>query len=102
MFIEISVGLYWIAIIHFIGNAMLRSHQLLISPSILSYKIHDQFFHFNPPAQQKKDSFMDKLKLTLYILSIKEFNLDTFMFNYLWNPLKKMGNWINFWQMGIL
>jgi NADH:ubiquinone oxidoreductase subunit 5 (subunit L)/multisubunit Na+/H+ antiporter MnhA subunit len=96
MFMEISVGLYWVAIIHFIGNAMLRSHQLLISPSILSYKIHDQFFHFNPPTQQKKDSFMDKLKLTLYILSIKEFNLDTFMFNYLWTPLKKMGNWINF------
>jgi len=95
MFIEVSLGWYWLAMIHFVGNAMLRSHQLLISPSILSYKIHDQFFHFNQPAQQGKDSFLDKLKLSLYILSIKEFNLDTFMYNFLWNPLKKVGNRIN-------
>jgi len=95
MFIEVAFGWYWLAMIHFMGNAMLRSHQLLISPSILSYKIHDQFFHFNPPVQQGKESFLDKLKLTLYILSIKEFNLDTFMYNFLWNPLKKIGNGIN-------
>ncbi|MBL4592487.1 MAG: hypothetical protein JKX68_01575 [Flavobacteriales bacterium] len=95
MFIEVAFGWYWLAMIHFMGNAMLRSHQLLISPSILSYKIHDQFFHFNQPAQQGKDSFWDKLKLSLYILSIKEFNLDTFMYNFLWNPLKKVGNRIN-------
>ncbi|MFK5924708.1 MAG: proton-conducting transporter membrane subunit [Verrucomicrobiota bacterium] len=96
MFIEVSFGLYWLAMIHLVGNAMLRTHQLLISPSILSYKIHNQFFNFSPPAAQLKDSFWDRLKLSVYILSIKEFNLDTFMYNFLWNPLKKLGNLINF------
>lgn len=96
MFIEVSLGLHWIAIIHFVGNAMLRSHQLLISPSILSYKIHNQFLHFSPPAAQGKSSAWDKWKLSIYILSIKEFNLDAFMRNFLWAPVKKMGKMINF------
>jgi NADH-quinone oxidoreductase subunit L len=96
MFIEVSLGWYWLAMIHFVGNAMLRSHQLLISPSILSYKIHDQFFHFNQPAQQGRKTLLQKLRLTLYILSIKEFNLDTFMYNYLWSPLKRIGRGIDF------
>lgn len=93
MFIEVACGLYWLAIIHFIGNALLRSHQLLISPSVLSYKIHQQMFHFSPMAIQGKESFWDKVKLSLYILSVKEFNLDTFMYNFFWNPFKKMGAW---------
>jgi NADH-quinone oxidoreductase subunit L len=96
MFVEISVGLYWLAIIHFVGNALLRSHQLLISPSILSYKIHNQFFHFNPPNPQGTKTFWERFKLSLYILSVKEFNMDTFMYNYLWNPLKKAGNFFRF------
>lgn len=95
MFIEVSLGWYWLAIIHFVGNAMLRTHQLLISPSILSYKIHDQFFHFIQPPRQGHKTLIQKLKLTIYILSIKEFNQDAFMFYYLWNPLKKIGNAIN-------
>lgn len=96
MFIEVALGWYWLAIIHFIGNALLRTHQLLISPSVLSYKIHDQFFHFHPPAAQQTDGFWNKLKLSLYVLSIKEFNLDRWMFNFLWDPLKKLGKAFSF------
>lgn len=96
MFIEVALGWYWLAIIHFIGNALLRTHQLLISPSVLSYKIHDQFFHFHPPAAQKTTGVWNKLKLTFYVLSIKEFNLDRMMFNFLWNPLKKLGKAFSF------
>lgn len=96
MFIEISLGLYWVAVIHFAGNALLRSHQLMISPSVLSYRIHDQFFHFAPPTPQKTQTTWDKIKLSLYMLGVKEFNLDTFMYNYLWKPLKKGGNLFRF------
>jgi len=102
MFIEVSLGLYWLAIIHFIGNAMLRSHQLLISPSILSYRIHDLNFHFKQPQVQGKRTFLDRLKLSIYILSVKEFNLDTFMYKYLWNPFKSMGHAINFLSLKVL
>lgn len=96
MFIEVSLGLYPVALIHLVGNALLRSHQLMISPSVLSYRIHDQFFHFHPPAQPQTDGFWNKMKLSLFMLGIKEFNLDTLMFRYLWMPLKKAGNAMNF------
>jgi NADH-quinone oxidoreductase subunit L len=96
MFIEISFGLFEIAMIHFICNALLRSYQLLISPSVLSYKIHDQIFHFDAPVAQGKNGLLNKIKLSFYVLSIKEFNLDSFMFFFLWTPLKKAGNMFSF------
>ncbi|MFT4687399.1 MAG: NADH:ubiquinone oxidoreductase subunit 5 (subunit L)/multisubunit Na+/H+ antiporter MnhA subunit [Neolewinella sp.] len=96
MFVWVALGLHWLALLHFVGNAMLRSYQLLVSPSVLSYKIHEQFFHFMPPAQPATASTWDKLKLTFYMLGVKEFNLDRFQFNYLWNPLKKAGRLFSF------
>ncbi len=102
MFIEVALGLYWLAILHFIGNSLLRSYQLLVSPSVLSYKIHDQFFHFHPPGIQKTEHFLDKIKLSIYVLSIKEFNLDRWMFNYLWNPLKKLGSAFSFLSVKVM
>ncbi|HSW90301.1 MAG TPA: proton-conducting transporter membrane subunit, partial [Patescibacteria group bacterium] len=37
MFIEIAAGLRWLVLVHFVSNASLRTYQLLISPSIVSY-----------------------------------------------------------------
>ncbi|HMQ46480.1 MAG TPA: proton-conducting transporter membrane subunit [Saprospiraceae bacterium] len=96
MFIEIALGWYGLALVHFASNAFLRTYQLLVSPSVLSYRIHDQFFHFSPPASQKAKTFWDKLKLSIYVWSIKEFNLDRFMYRYWWMPLKKIGRSFHF------
>lgn len=91
MFIEVALGLYWLALIHFISNAFLRMYQLLISPSIVSYLVHDQFFYFVPPAQRIKNTLLGKLRATVYILSIKEWNMNTAMNRFLWRPLKSLG-----------
>ncbi|MGH1436860.1 MAG: proton-conducting transporter membrane subunit [Lewinella sp.] len=96
MFMEVALGWYGVALIHFVGNALLRSHQLLVSPSVLSYRIHDQFFHFAPPAAQGTQGLWNKIKLSIYVLSIKEFNLDRFMYRFFWNPLKVAGNAFHF------
>jgi NADH:ubiquinone oxidoreductase subunit 5 (subunit L)/multisubunit Na+/H+ antiporter MnhA subunit len=48
--IEIALGWHILALVHFAGNAFLRTYQLLISPSILSYQIHDMVFNFKPAA----------------------------------------------------
>jgi NADH:ubiquinone oxidoreductase subunit 5 (subunit L)/multisubunit Na+/H+ antiporter MnhA subunit len=96
MFVEIAFGWYEFAIFHFACNALLRSHQLMISPSVLSYKIHEQFFHFVEPAQYKTEGFWNQLKMSMYILGLKEFNLDRFMYRYLWSPLKKLGRLFDF------
>jgi NADH-quinone oxidoreductase subunit L len=91
MFIEVALGLYWLALVHFVSNALLRMYQLLISPSIVSYLVHDQFFYFVPPAQRIKNTLLGKLRATFYILSIKEWNMNTAVSHYLWRPLKSVG-----------
>lgn len=91
MFIEVALGLHWLALVHFVGNASLRMYQLLISPSVVSYLVHDQFFYFVPPAQRIKNTLMGKIHATFYILSIKEWNMNTAMNRFLWRPLKAVG-----------
>jgi len=49
--------------------------------------VHHQYFHYHPP----KNKVVGKLKAALYILAVKEWNLDTMMFKYLWSPFKWIG-----------
>lgn len=88
MFIEIALGFHWLVLIHFAGNAFLRTYQLLVSPSVLNYLVHHQYFHYHPPQNKT----VGKFKAALYILAVKEWNLDTMMFKYLWSPFKWIGN----------
>lgn len=87
MFIEIAFGLHWLALLHFAGNAFLRTYQLLVSPSVLNYLVHHQYFHYH--FTQGKP--VGKLRASLYILGLKEWNLDSLMFRYLWSPFKWLG-----------
>jgi NADH-quinone oxidoreductase subunit L len=96
MFVEVALGWHWLALIHFAGNTFLRTYQLLVSPSVLSYLIHDQFFNFIQPQTYIKNTWWGRMKMTVYVLGIKEWNLDSMMFNYAWNPLKKIGNALSF------
>lgn len=91
MMIEVALGWFWVALVHFMANAFLRCYQLLVSPSVLSYKIHDQFFNFIKPQHSFTDNLWGRLKMTLFVLGIKEWNLDTLMYRYLWRPLKISG-----------
>ncbi len=95
IFIELACGFEMLALVHFAGNAFLRTYQLLVSPSTVSYLIREQFYNFVPRPTSIEDSFSKKVKYTFYILSLKEFNLDT-LFYQLWRPLKVMGRSLNF------
>ncbi|WP_428655950.1 proton-conducting transporter membrane subunit [Runella sp.] len=96
IFIEVAAGFEMLAMFHFAGNAFLRTYQLLVSPSVVSYLIREQFYNFSPRERSIEDFFPKKLEYTLYTLSVKEWNLDSFMYQYLWNPLKWAGNKMNF------
>jgi NADH:ubiquinone oxidoreductase subunit 5 (subunit L)/multisubunit Na+/H+ antiporter MnhA subunit len=96
MFIELSLGFENLVLFHFAGNAFLRTYQLLVSPSVLHYLIHSQFFHFIKPTDKMSDSFLGRIQKTIFILSIKEWNMDRFQFKYLWNPFKRIGNFFQF------
>jgi NADH-quinone oxidoreductase subunit L len=92
MFIEVAMGFHWLVLIHFAGNAFLRTYQLLVSPSVLNYLVHHQYFHYVSPVQKR----VSKLKASFYMLSIKEWNLDSMMFTYLWSPFKWLGKQFQF------
>ena len=98
MFIEVALGFHWLVLIHFAGNAFLRTYQLLVSPSVLNYLVHHQYFHYTAPQQKP----VSKLTATLYMLGIKEWHLDSMMFTYLWSPFKWLGKQVRFLQSKII
>jgi len=91
IFIEVAAGLEGLALIHFAGNAFLRTYQLLVSPSVVTYLIREQFYHFTPREHTFEDTLPKRLEYTLYMLSLREWDLDTFMYRWLWNPMKSVG-----------
>jgi len=98
IFIEVALGWDNIALIHLSGNAFLRAYQLLISPSIVTYLIREQFFNFKPKTISQSSS---RFKNSLYIIAMNEFKLDDFMYKILWTPLKKIGNFARFMNLKI-
>lgn len=96
IFVEISLGFYDLALIHFAGNAFLRTYQLLVSPSVVSYLIREQFYNFVPRHYIDSNDTLRKLEYTLYIWSLKEFNMDRLVYNLIWSPLEWIGFRFNF------
>jgi NADH-quinone oxidoreductase subunit L len=102
IFIEVALGFHTLALIHFAGNAFLRTYQLLVSPSVLNYLVHHQYFHYQAPTGKPVSRF----RAALYMLSIKEWNFDKLMYTYLWWPFKWIGKKLKVLQspaaMGLL
>jgi NADH-quinone oxidoreductase subunit L len=92
IFIEVALGWHVLALIHFTGNAFLRTYQLLVSPSVLNYLVHNQYFHYHPPREKE----ISGVEAAVYMLGIKEWNLDSFMYQYLWSPFKWIGAQLQF------
>lgn len=95
MFVEVAMGWHFLALVHFTGNAFLRTYQLLVSPSVLGYMIHDQFFSYVPKQYGSVNSLSNKISNSIYVLSLKEWNMDAFQFNFLWSPFKWIGRKLN-------
>jgi NADH-quinone oxidoreductase subunit L len=96
IFIEVAAGFHTIALIHFAGNAFLRTYQLLVSPSVVSYLIREQFYHFQPKTESLEDHLPKKWENTLYLLSLKEWKLDKLLSRLLFTPMKKIGHQLDF------
>jgi NADH:ubiquinone oxidoreductase subunit 5 (subunit L)/multisubunit Na+/H+ antiporter MnhA subunit len=92
IFIEVALGFHVLALVHFAGNAFLRTYQLLVSPSVLNYLIHHQYFHYKPNSATGNNKWVN----TVYTLSVKEWNIDSFLYQYLWMPFKYVGRGLKF------
>lgn len=96
MFIEVAAGLEALALIHFAGNAFLRTYQLLVSPSVVSYLIREQFYGFVPKAKNQSPGLIGRLKISFYVWSLKEWNLDRFINQVVFRPMKTLGHKLDF------
>ena len=96
IFLEIVAGFDDLALFHITGNALLRTYQLLVSPSIASYRIKEQLYHYIPREKTIEDSFPKKLEYSFYILSLKEWNLETIIYQVFLRPLKQFSLKIKF------
>jgi NADH-quinone oxidoreductase subunit L len=91
IFIEVVLGWHNIALIHLTGNAFLRAYQLLISPSIVTYLMREQFFTYQPEVIPKQWRWQRVWRNTILVAGIKEWKLDSWLYKFLWNPLKQVG-----------
>jgi NADH:ubiquinone oxidoreductase subunit 5 (subunit L)/multisubunit Na+/H+ antiporter MnhA subunit len=102
MFMELSVGLESLVLLHFMGNAFLRCYQLLVSPSIVTHLLRvegsvdgdfkitsAENLHFLPLTI--RDTLPDVLQNTLYVFALQEGNLERLVKAILWDPLKRLG-----------
>lgn len=106
MFMELSLGLETLVLVHFLGNAFLRCYQLLVSPSIVAHLLrvegstdtdfyirNHSRFQFLPASL--RNTLPEVLQNTLYVFSLQEGNLELLVRSVLWNPLKGIGGTIN-------
>jgi NADH-quinone oxidoreductase subunit L len=107
MFIELSLGLEVLVLVHFLGNAFLRCYQLLVSPSIVAHllrvegsadtdfqiKNSRRRFHFLP--ESIRSNFVEVLENSIYVFSLQEGNLEIMVRRLIWQPLKKRGEVLN-------
>ena len=95
IFIELALGLELLALIHFAGNAFLRTYQLLVSPSVVSYLIREQVYR-NETEQISESVYKGSWFNSLYVLSLKEWNIESLMYVSWWNPIKRIGKQLRF------
>jgi len=92
MFIEVALGFHTLALVHLVGNAFLRTYQLLVSPSAVTYMIREQFYHERPNITCVEKYLPTKVRNTLYFLSVKEWQLEDFLYSVLVSPFKHLGS----------
>lgn len=96
MFIEVAAGWSDLALVHFAGNAFLRTYQLLVSPSVVTYLIREQFYNFTPRAHKLEATLPKKIAYSIYMLCLQEWRLESFLYRCCWNPLKWAGRKMDF------
>ncbi len=96
MFVEVALGFTTLALLHFGGNAFLRTYQLLVSPGVVSYRIREQVYEAPQRRRSVEDILPRKWVQTFYVLALREWYLDAFMNRMVFTPLKRLGRRLDF------
>jgi NADH:ubiquinone oxidoreductase subunit 5 (subunit L)/multisubunit Na+/H+ antiporter MnhA subunit len=93
IFLWIALGWSKLATLHMVLNALLRAYQLLVSPSVISVRMHNLFFAPpRPGTSVTGKGWLTRLRTTIYVLGLKEFGMEAWQRRWLWFPLKRMGH----------
>jgi NADH-quinone oxidoreductase subunit L len=91
MFITLALGQREMALVHMMGNAGLRTYQLLISPSVVSYTIRAQRFGYHLRPFKVATGWWQRLQVTLFVNGLFEWHLDAWMNRWVFGPWQQMG-----------
>lgn len=89
MFVFTGLGWHKLVLIHLVGHALLRTYQLLISPSAMHYLTHQQIYHQETTGGGAWNRLPERWRDAIYLQSVKEYNMDTFWYHFIWRPLKR-------------
>ena len=96
MFVELALGLHALVLFHAVGNAFLRSYQLLASPSMVSYRIRDQFYHHREGQPDAWAWIPESLKVQVFRWALQEWHLDRMLTGLVFRPVKQLGHRLGF------
>lgn len=102
MFIELGLGFETLALTHCFGNACLRCYQLLVSPSVVTYRLREAGatdiafdLRTSPMAASLplslREALPDALQNTLLVVALQEFNLEMRVRALLWDSFRALG-----------
>ena len=93
VFVEIGIGWKWIAVVHILGHATVRTLQFLRAPSML----HDYHqmrsaigVEHSPTGKRLEDLLPQQLQLWLYRWALDRGHLDTILDRFVIHPLMRL------------
>ncbi len=98
IFVEIGFGLRYLALIHIIGHASMRTLQLLRAPSLLRdlRKLEDNLGReSNRQNQKKSTSSLGLVQLWCYRFAIERGSLDAILDSFIAQPFVKLFGWFD-------
>jgi NAD(P)H-quinone oxidoreductase subunit 5 len=93
VFMEIGIGLKWIAVMHILGHATVRTLQFLRAPSML-HDYHQMRSAIGRELSQSgtrpEELFPERLQLWLYRWALDRGHLDTILDRFVIHPLERL------------
>jgi NADH:ubiquinone oxidoreductase subunit 5 (subunit L)/multisubunit Na+/H+ antiporter MnhA subunit len=95
IFVEIALGLSWLALVHIVTNALLRCYQLLVSPSVVAHRLRQQESAGAARTGNPRPLYARLVpahwESTLYVFALSEGYLKDILKISLWFPLRRLG-----------
>jgi NADH:ubiquinone oxidoreductase subunit 5 (subunit L)/multisubunit Na+/H+ antiporter MnhA subunit len=93
VFVEIGMGFKWIAVVHILGHATVRTLQFLRAPSMLHdyHQMHSAVGGELPESGKRlEDLLPESMQLWLYRWALDRGHLDTFLDRFVIHPLMRL------------